>query len=131
MLKVKGKPILTPILDIMTELKIELGLKGIEKFHTIRQGPSDIQISCPFHKNGQERKPSCGITTVDKKVGERLIPAGTVHCFTCGESMFITEMISYCFGQFNDLGRFGSNWIVKNFLSVTVENRKDLKQHIS
>lgn len=49
-------------------------------FYNIRDGRDDILVTCPIHKEGQERHPSCGFAKVDKKDAD----AGTFHCFNCG-----------------------------------------------
>lgn len=43
-------------------------------------------IFCPFHSNGQEKKPSCGVSLHDQVRGGKLYKAGTFHCFACGIS---------------------------------------------
>lgn len=40
---------------------------------------------------------------------------GWVHCFTCGESCSLEQMISRCFG-IDDLGQYGSKWLKNSFL---------------
>lgn len=79
-------------------------------------------VSCPYHKGGQEKRPSAGLRKTD----------GTFHCFACGETHNLPEVISFCFGQSSDvLGTFGWTWILKNFLTVSVEERKPLQLDLS
>ena len=47
------------LIDIIKELKDQLTLQGIYLFNQIKDLPEDLMVSCPFHKDGQERKPSC------------------------------------------------------------------------
>lgn len=47
------------LIDIIKELKEQLTLNQIYLFNTIKELPEDLMVSCPFHKEGQERKPSC------------------------------------------------------------------------
>ena len=108
------------LLDILTELKSELALNGLEYFHKIRDTGKDIQVCCPYHKNGQERKPSAGMRKED----------GLFHCFTCGEVHSLHEVVSHCFGH-NDMGVFGWSWLVKNFGMVEKEERKDVEMDFS
>lgn len=56
-----------------------LAKTGILYFGRIKVTPKDIMVSCPFHKDGQERKPSCGIKRFDDDKGV----AGQLHCFSC------------------------------------------------
>lgn len=53
---------------------------GKTYFKNIRDGKEDILVTCPSHKEGQERHPSCGFSKVDKEN----IGAGIFHCFNCG-----------------------------------------------
>lgn len=103
--------------DILTELKAQLDANEIPLLHQMRDTPDNIMICCPYHKNGQERRPSAGIKKID----------GTFHCFTCGETHSLQEVISHCFGHYDDiLGGFGWEWLLKNFLTVSIEERKPL-----
>lgn len=100
------------LIDIIKELKEQLSINGIYLFDKIKEIPDDIMVSCPFHKEGQERRPSCGIRKTD----------GWVHCFSCGESCSLEQMISRCFGK-NDLGQYGLTWLKNNFLGDIFQNR--------
>lgn len=122
-----GFPILEDEVAVITELRDQLALNGINRFRHIKKLTNSIQVSCPFHKDGQESKPSCGILTTDiKKADGHISKAGTVHCFTCGYVSSLEEMISRLFGK-EDFGAFGSQWLRKNFLTVTYENRPDIE----
>lgn len=44
-------------------------------------------IYCPFHKDGNERKPSCGISLKDNVSDGKVRRAGHLNCLTCHESM--------------------------------------------
>jgi DNA primase len=123
MFKVNNNAILTEDILVLQELKEQLALNKIERFKDIKEGHSNIQVTCPFHSDGQERKPSCGIATRGDK-------AGVVHCFTCGYTSTLEEMISKCFG-YNDFGAFGKEWLIKNFLTVSVEERKALNLNLN
>lgn len=99
--------------DIILELKLQLELNNIFLFNQIKDLPNDLMVSCPFHKNGQERKASCGIRKED----------GFLHCFTCGETATLEQLISRCFG-YNDLGQYGLKWLKNNFLGDILQNRE-------
>lgn len=100
---------------ILNVLKSELAIRGIDRFHMFRPNGSNIQTNCPFHKQGQERKPSFGVN------GEK----DKCHCFACGWSGSIEEMVSELFG-YQDAGKFGKNWLVKRFNSVEIETRPNI-----
>lgn len=115
-------PFVTDLSDIINELRVQLQLNGITLLQNIKETPDDIMVSCPYHKGGQERRPSMGIRKSD----------GLCHCFTCGETHSLQEMISFCFGRNSDLaGSFGWEWLLKNFLTVGVESRKDISLDLS
>ena len=121
MFYVNKNPILAGELEVLNELKIQLALNGIQRFAEFKPGPRNIQFNCPIHADGQERNPSCGISIINQEG----VPAGTVHCFTCGYTATLEQMISHCFGK-DDGGVFGREWLIKNFLTISIENRKDI-----
>ena len=114
-MEVNNHVILDDTQDILIELRKQLELNGVKRFAKFIDSGNNIQTNCPFHKEGQERKPSFGI---NKKTGE-------CHCFGCGWSGTLSEMISNCFGK-DDFGVYGSKWLIRNFLSVAVESRPDI-----
>ena len=104
--------------DILQELVSQLRANGINYIQKYKNGPTHIQICCPYHNNGQERRPSAGIRKED----------GMFHCFACGEVHSLQEIISYCFGHTDDIvGKFGWQWLLRNFATVQVEERKDVE----
>ena len=114
---INNVPFETDLMSILEELRSQLSANGINLFHSMRDTPDNIQVCCPYHKGGQERRPSAGIKKSD----------GIFHCFTCGETHTLQEMISHCFGRGDDIvGAFGWEWLLKNFLTVSVEERKAL-----
>lgn len=122
MFYVNGNPLLADEQSILEELRRQLAINGFERFRHIKSSGTNLMVTCPFHSNGQERKPSCGISTV----ATEKTPAGTVHCFTCGYTGSLDDMISGVFG-YEDMGDFGRQWLAKNFLVVAVESRKPLE----
>lgn len=86
----------------------------------------NIQFCCPIHKQGMEQQPSCGMSTKPKRKSDgSLIDAGTVHCFACGYTAPLNELISTIFGK-DDGGLFGAKWLAQHFGSVAIENRRGL-----
>lgn len=103
--------------DILIELISQLRANNIDLIQKVKNGPTHIQICCPYHANGQERRPSAGIRKSD----------GVFHCFACGEVHSLQEVISHCFGHTDDIvGKFGWQWLLKNFATVETEERKDV-----
>lgn len=135
MFYIAGKPIIASEIEVLQELKSQLALQGIYRFDKFIETENHIQFNCPIHKGGQERKPSCGITKnrIVTELGngnKKITEAGTVHCFQCGYTTSLPEMISDCFGK-NDMGMFGHQWLAKNFLTVSVQERKPLELDLS
>ena len=76
------------VLDILTELRNQLHANGINLLKDIKDTEDNVMVTCPYHKDGQERRPSAGI----KK------DTGIFHCFTCNNVKSLSEFISNCFG---------------------------------
>ena len=71
MIKLQDTIIQTDTQSVLDMLKFELAQHGVDRFHIFRNNGENIQTNCPFHKNGQERKPSFGVNgEIDK-----------CHCF--------------------------------------------------
>lgn len=107
-------------IDILYELKNQLHANGIQLLKDIKDSGDNIMITCPFHKDGQERRPSAGVKKDD----------GVFHCFTCDTVKSLSEFISNCFG-YDDYGVFGTQWLAKNFSTVSVEERKGIQLEFS
>ena len=105
------------LLTILSELQKELHINNIPLIKDIKDVGDDIMITCPYHSNGQERRPSAGIRKSD----------GLFHCFACGEVHTLPEVISYCFDKNDMFGKWGMKWIIKNFATVEIEERKDVE----
>lgn len=115
MFTVNGNPILASDMEVLQELRRQLEMQGIQRFQKIKPSGDNIMVTCPVHNNAQERKPSCGIS----------VKTGIVHCFACSYVADLTEMISRCFG-YDDNGEIGRQWLLKNFVSLSTNTRKDL-----
>lgn len=103
-----GIEILADSEDIINTLRFELASQHIQLLEMApRESGNNIQIQCPYHGNGQERKPSAGIRKSD----------GVFHCFACQETHTLPEVISYCFGR-DDNGYYGTKWIVQTFDTI-------------
>ena len=110
------------LLEIVNELQSQLNANGIKLMHKVIDTPDNVMVCCPYHKEGQERKPSAGIRKSD----------GLFHCFACGEIHSLQEMISFCFGHYDDLvGSFGWKWLTRNFLMMEVEERALIPLNLS
>ena len=98
------------LLTILTEVKSTL-TNG--KLSTIRPIGSDIQVTCPFHANGHERRPSCYIRVED----------GVFHCFTDGMSGGIGKFIAGCMDTSVE---YAENMLLKKYCDVTQKPQYNL-----
>ena len=98
--------------DILTELQSQLRINGLDLLGDMKQSGHNIMLCCPYHN---ERRPSAGVD----------MRTGMFHCFACQEVRTLEELIAHCFGHGDDM-KFGWNWLLKNFLTISVEERKDI-----
>lgn len=123
MFKVDGIPIYVDELEVLGRIKeTVLAEQGREILRKIKRSGDNIMVCCPKHNGGQERKPSCGILTVDK----RGHVAGDVHCFSCDLVGSFEVFVSACFGFFDDNGAFGRKWLKDTFISGDEYERPDI-----
>lgn len=117
MIKLQDTIIQSDTQSVLDMLKFYLAQHGVDRFHIFRNNGDNIQTNCPFHKNGQERKPSFGVNgEIDK-----------CHCFACGWAGTIEEMISELYG-YQDDGKFGKRWLIKRFNTVEIETRPNIME---
>lgn len=102
---------------IITDLQTTLQQNGSPLLSTIKRTQSDIMIPCPYHKGGMEKRPSMGISK----------ESGVAHCFTCNTVSSLPELISYCLGDPSISATSGWRWLMRNYGSVHIESRKDIK----
>lgn len=116
-----GVMITAPMYDIINKLQAETGA-----IKDVKDLDDNIMVTCPSHKGGNENKPSCGVLAHEKKElrnGEvKTYPKGMTNCFTCGYVATLPEYISNVLG-YDDGGKEGTLWLMKNFASVEIENR--------
>ena len=85
--------------DLIKELSQYIFIKtGKRYFNRIKVTPKDIMVSCPYHKGGQENKPSMGI----KLYTDEYQIAGTCNCFTCHTTTDIAQMVKDLLGAMYD-----------------------------
>lgn len=102
------------IKEIVDFLRNDLTIKGIYYLRHATKTGDNLMVTCPYHKDGRESSPSCGILLHDRASAKKIYPAGTVHCFTCGSTHTLQEMISFVYGH-DDKGVFGTEWLLDNF----------------
>lgn len=118
-----GKPIMADLEVIIRDLQHEAS----PLLQHIKDTGKDIMVTCPFHKEGRERKPSLGISKYEVKRGDKQYPAGTVHCYSCGYTNDLPRFIADVLGL--DNGVQGFNWLTSRYL-YGADGRRDLKLNI-
>ena len=113
-LEVQGRLIDTPIKTILETIKRECPHPIL---HDIvdKERDKNVTITCPFHKNGAENKPSCHVF---KEEDDPKITYGTVHCFTCGYSASLPQFVADCFGEEYS---FGEQWLIERFGNILLQ----------
>lgn len=112
--------------EVITDLKQDLFANGIPYLRDVRPIGGDLMVTCPYHGEGVENKPSMGITTIEKNKEGNTYPKGTCHCFTCNTTVDLTTLISDVFG-YADGGMYGIKWLTKKYAFYTEENRKPIR----
>lgn len=121
MITVRGLPILVDEISILETIRERVFLQqNREILRKIKRSGNNIMVCCPIHNNGQERKPSCGISTIERK-GH---PVGTWNCFSCGERGTFELFVAKCFGY--DEPAWGQKWLIDNFVTGETYERPDI-----
>lgn len=108
MIRINNRIINTSYHELLKLLKLQVGNQYLRE---IKEGQDNIQITCPFHKEGQEKKASAGVSLKD----------GVFHCFTCGKVVSFSNLVSYCLHYDNESQ--GEKWIINNSEVLETEQR--------
>lgn len=117
MLKLKNKLISASIKTILNQLRKET---GNYYFNNINVHGNQLMVTCPFHANGIEKHPSCGIVEEDDN-----LQSGTFHCFTCGQSGTLYDLIAFCF---NENIVFAEEWLEDRFADTYIITQEILPE---
>lgn len=124
MIRLDKKVIDAEVITILEEVKrYRMERDGKLILKDIKETGNNVMVTCPFHKDGTERKPSCGVSSIETPD----TPAGTVHCFTCGKNMGFERFVSFLLGV-DDGGSTGRQWLVEHF---DVSYTRQLNIHLS
>lgn len=91
-------------------------LRKLEEFEYVRLAKITgdyYTVYCPFHKGGQEHKPSCGVLLRDQYKNGQHYPAGLWHCFTCGTAKTMPEAVKAILEAHN-ISKSGLEWLREN-----------------
>ena len=78
-------------------------------------------IFCPFHNNGQERKPSCGVVLKTHVRAGTTYNEGMFHCFSCGISYDMEKGVSEMM-KMHGLPMSGREWLVANIPGYEIQS---------
>lgn len=117
MITIWKTPVVATVEQIIADLKLEVYEAGLLK--DINNTGSDLMCTCPFHKGGHERKPSCGVLLKERVKDGRRYEAGTAHCYTCGYTADLPQFIADLLGLENNVA--GYRWLVSKYTYVMNE----------
>ena len=71
-------------------------------------------IYCPFHNDGNEKKPSCGVLLHDETRNGQTYSIGMFHCFSCSAVYSFQDGISKILKERGVSDRSGLDWLKEN-----------------
>ena len=86
----------------------EMGLIDI-----IRPVGDWYQCRCPIHNNGEEKKPSCGISLREQYRNGKRYPALHLHCFSCNYTGSLADALTEVLKR-KGIDRSGLDWLKDN-----------------
>lgn len=82
-------------------------------------------IYCPFHNDGNEKKPSCGVLLQDEWRAGSKYPQGLFHCFTCHAAYPIVDAITKIL-ELKHVNSTGLEWLAANVPDFNPDMDMDL-----
>ena len=101
-----------PIPLILKTLKSQINSGKLRSIGEIER--DNVTITCPVHKDGMERNPSCQVYA--SRDNDK-VEYGYCHCFTCGWSQPLPELVNRCFEATDP--EFGIKWLDYHFGNST------------
>lgn len=93
------------------EVLEKLQNQGLVRLHK-RRGDW-YSVYCPFHAEGQERRPSCGVSMVEQYRAGSVYQLGMWHCFTCNAGYDMVTAISKIL-ESKGIEGSGEQWLKDN-----------------
>ena len=104
--------------DILLKLREESDNRYLKH---IRPTGDNIAITCPFHKDGQENRPSCFVYA---RTDSDDVPFGFFKCFTCQEQGQLYMLVARCLDcSYDD----AIQWLIDNFSTTFETTRLELE----
>ena len=125
MITIWSVPIVATVEQVLKDIKLELYGTGLLK--DMNNTGADLMVTCPFHSNGKERNPSCGVLLKEKTVKDKKYEAGTVHCYTCGYTADLPQFVADMLGLENNLA--GYKWLVGRY-NYSTQEREPLELNL-
>lgn len=97
-------------------MDVERILRKLEELEYVRLSKITgdyYTVYCPFHKDGKERKPSCGVLLRDQYRNGQKYPAGFWHCFTCGAAKTMVDAVTEILKS-RHVSKSGLDWLKEN-----------------
>lgn len=97
-------------------IDISLVLEKLQEINLVRLHKitgNYYTIYCPFHSDGKERRPSCGVLLREEYRNGRKYPAGFCHCFTCQYAKTLPEFVTDLL-KINSITQTGLEWLQQN-----------------
>ena len=116
-LKVKGKIISGDLKKILERLRIECHKPYL--FKEMKESGDSLMVTCPYHSNGKESRPSCGF--VNTRFGKSEF--AKMHCFSCNKIVSLPQLVA---DLFESSLEFAEDWLCKNYGSDDGINIDDL-----
>jgi hypothetical protein len=88
-------------------------LEALGLIKQARQTGDHMMIHCPFHSDGNEKHPSCGVLLVDKVKDGKKIAAGHFNCFSCHTSKKLSDAVDFLLKQ-KKIPQDGISWLKEN-----------------
>lgn len=109
----KNKIINAEMQDILQQLRTDCGEAYLNYIGKPKN--NNIKVTCPFHKGGQERHPSCFVYTAKD---DPKLTYGAVHCFTCGKQVPLYKLVGKCLGENDEAGK---QWLIDYYGDTVVD----------
>lgn len=117
MIRICGVSIVATVEQVLKDIKLQLYGTGLLK--EMKSTGADLMITCPFHANGRERNPSCGVLLKEKVTKEKTYEAGTVHCYTCGYTADLPQFVADLLELKDAIA--GYKWLVSRYNYSTAD----------